>query len=124
MGHAYSSNDTLSNDTKVNDLVTLTLTLKLKIAFWTSLPPGAYTIVFHKHTFIFWGYNSIHRKTITVIPYHLIFNASKMLQSTSAVKVANGVAIDVAYDVLPVWWMEVYPFHFNQSISLLHAEIK
>ena len=47
-----------------------------------------------------------------------------MLQSTSAVKVANGVAIDVAYDVLPVWWMEVYPFHFNQSISLLHAEIK
>ena len=30
------------NDVKVNDLVTLTLTLKLKIAFWTLLPPGAY----------------------------------------------------------------------------------
>ena len=26
------------------------------------------------------------------------------------VNVANGVAIDVANDVLPVWWMEVYPF--------------
>ena len=39
-------------------------------------------------------------------------------------KFANGVAIDVANDVLPVWWMEVYPFSFNQSKSLLHAEIK
>ena len=50
--HAYSSNDALSNDTKVNDLVTLTLTLKLKIAFLTLLPPGAYP-VFYKHTLIF-----------------------------------------------------------------------
>ena len=33
-----STNDALSNDTKV---VTLTLTLKLKIAFWTLLPLGA-----------------------------------------------------------------------------------
>ena len=40
------------------------------------------------------------------------------------VKVANGVAIDVANDVLPVRWMEVCPFLFNQSKSLLHAEIK
>ena len=31
----------LSNDTEVNDLMTLTLTFKLKIAFWTLLPPGA-----------------------------------------------------------------------------------
>ena len=31
------------------------------------------------------------------------------------VNVANGVAIDVASDVLPVWWMEVYPFRFKQS---------
>ena len=38
--HAYSTNDALSIDTKLIDLVTLTLTLKLKIAFWTLLPPG------------------------------------------------------------------------------------
>ena len=38
--HAYSTNDALSNDTKVNDLVTLTLTSKLKIPFSTLLPPG------------------------------------------------------------------------------------
>ena len=40
------------------------------------------------------------------------------------VDVASGVAIDVANDVLLVCWMEVYPFQFNQSKSLLHAEIK
>ena len=40
------------------------------------------------------------------------------------VKVAKGVAIDFANDILPVWWMEVYPFRVNQSESLLHAEIK
>ena len=41
-------------------------------------------------------------------------------------KVANGVAIDVANDILPVWWMEVYTFRVNQSESLvlLHAKIK
>ena len=43
--NAYSTNDALSNDTKVNDIVTLTLTLKLKIAFSTLLPPGAYCSV-------------------------------------------------------------------------------
>ena len=32
--------DAHSTDTKVNDLVTLTLILKLKIAFWTLLTPG------------------------------------------------------------------------------------
>ena len=31
----------LSNDTKVNDLVNLTVTCVLKIAFWTLLPMGA-----------------------------------------------------------------------------------
>ena len=31
--HAYSTNDALSNDTNVSDLVTLTSTLKLIIAF-------------------------------------------------------------------------------------------
>ena len=51
--HAYSTNDSLSNDTKVNDLVTLTLTLKLKIAFWTLLPPGAYCSVSQTHLGIF-----------------------------------------------------------------------
>ena len=40
------------------------------------------------------------------------------------VDVANGVAIAVANDVLPVWWMEIYPFPFSQSISLLQGEIK
>ena len=40
------------------------------------------------------------------------------------VNVANGVAIDIANDLLPVWWMEVYPFCLIQSKSLLHAEIK
>ena len=39
------------------------------------------------------------------------------------VDVANGFAIDVANDELPVWLMVVYPFPFNQSKSLLHAEI-
>ena len=37
---------------------------------------------------------------------------------------ANGVAIDVANDVPPVWGMEVYFFCVNQSKSRLHAEIK
>ena len=32
MWHGYSTNDVLSNDTKVNDLVNFTLTLKVKIA--------------------------------------------------------------------------------------------
>ena len=40
------------------------------------------------------------------------------------VNVANGVAIDVANTVLPVWSMEVYPFRLNQSKSLFHAKIK
>ena len=47
-------------------------------------------------------YTSIHRKIITVIPYHLIFNALKMLQNTSAVNVTNRVVIDFANDVLLV----------------------
>ena len=40
------------------------------------------------------------------------------------INVAKDVAIYVANDVHPVWRMEVYPFRFNQSKSLLHAEIK
>ena len=42
------------------------------------------------------------------------------------VNIANGIAIDIANDVLLVWWMDVhvYPFRFNQFKSLLHVEIK
>ena len=42
-----------------------------------------------------------------------------MLQSMSVVNVANGVAIDVAYDVLPV-----NPFRIDQSKLLFHELIK
>ena len=45
--HAYSNNDGFSNDNKVNDLLTLTLTSMLKIAFSDSVASGG--IVFHKH---------------------------------------------------------------------------
>ena len=37
------------------------------------------------------------------------------------VNVAYGVAIDVANDVLPDWWVEIHPY---QSNSMLIAEIK
>ena len=40
------------------------------------------------------------------------------------VNVANGVAIDIANYLLPVWLMEVYPFRLNQSKFMCHAEIK
>ena len=40
------------------------------------------------------------------------------------INVANGISIDIANDVLPVLWMEVYHFCVYQSESLLHAEIK
>ena len=29
--------------------------------------------------------------------------------------VANSIYINVANKVPPVWWMELYPLHFNQS---------
>ena len=48
--HTYSNNDALSNVTKVNDLVSLTLTFVLKIAFSDSVAAGG--IVFHKHILI------------------------------------------------------------------------
>ena len=47
----YSTNDTLSNNTKVNELVTLTLTFVPKIAFYDFVAPGG--IVFHKHMYFF-----------------------------------------------------------------------
>ena len=40
------------------------------------------------------------------------------------INVNNGVAIVVDKDVRPVKWMEVYHNLFNQSISLLHANIE
>ena len=40
------------------------------------------------------------------------------------VNIANGAVIDFANDVLPVKWMEVYPFRVKQSESLFHATIK
>ena len=32
------------------------------------------------------------------------------------VDVANGVAIDIGNDVLPVWWMEVYSFPLGITV--------
>ena len=49
----YSTNDALSNDTKVIDLVTLTLTYVLRIAFLDFVATGG--IVFHEHMY-FWSY--------------------------------------------------------------------
>ena len=48
--HAYSTNDALSNDTKVNYLVIVTLIFVLKIAFPDFVVAGG--IVFHKHMFL------------------------------------------------------------------------
>ena len=47
MWHAYSTNETLSNDTRVNDLVTMTVTFMLKIANLVSVAAGGFR-VFHK----------------------------------------------------------------------------
>ena len=56
---------------------------------------------------IFSGYTSIHRKILLFnITFHLIFNAIKTPKWQFDVNVANGIAIDVANDALPVWWME------------------
>ena len=52
--HAYFTNDTLSNDTKVNDLVTLTLTFALKIAFLDFVAAGGIVRV-SQHTLIFYS---------------------------------------------------------------------
>ena len=81
----------------------------------------------HAH---FSGYTSTHRKIITVIIFYLICliylikNALYMSKIHFHLNVVKCVAIDVANDVLPLWWMAVYPFSINKSKSLLHAEIK
>ena len=72
----------------------------------------------------FVGETSNHRKIVTVITYYLTKNALHMYKIQFDVNVSNGVAIDVANDVLQVWWMVVYPFRVEPSKSLLHAEIK
>ena len=71
----------------------------------------------------------VYPEKIDGTPHHtrnISFNLKRVIMSKIQfdVNVANGVAIDVANDTLPVWWMEVYPFRVNQSESLLHAEIK
>ena len=45
----HSTNDSLSNDTKVNDLVTLTLTFALKIAFLDFIAAGGIVSVSQTH---------------------------------------------------------------------------
>ena len=40
------------------------------------------------------------------------------------INIHSGVAIVVDNDVRPFKWMEVYPSLFNQSKSLLHANIE
>ena len=47
--HAYSTNDALSYDTKVNDLVTLTFTFALKIAFLDFVAAGGIVHVSQTH---------------------------------------------------------------------------
>ena len=49
--HAYSTNDSLSSDTKFSDLVTLTLTLRVKVA--ASDFDAAGDILFHKYILLF-----------------------------------------------------------------------
>ena len=47
-----------------------------------------------------------------ITPYtfnHLIFNTFKIPQIQFDINVTNGVAIDIANDILPVKWMQIYP---------------
>ena len=41
-----------------------------------------------------------------------------MPKTQSDVNVANGGAINFAYDVTPIWYIDIYPFRLNQSIPL------
>ena len=47
--HAYSANDAFSNDTKVDNLVTLIVTSRLKITSLDFVAAGG--LMFHKHIF-------------------------------------------------------------------------
>ena len=67
-GMHTSTNNALSNDTKINDLVTLTLTLKLKIAFSTLLPLGAYCSVSQTHLDFFFYKQTNTDRTRTTCP--------------------------------------------------------
>ena len=84
---------------------------------WMEICPEKWTV--HGVPSIFRG---IPPSTKNCYSYYLSFNLKHI--KTSKIDVANGLAINVANDVLPVWWMEVYPFRFSQSKSPLHAEIK
>ena len=66
------------------------------------------------------GISPSNEKSLLLFLIQLLINMSL---NEFYVNVVNGVNIDVANDILPVWWMEVYPFRFHQSKSLLHAEI-
>ena len=57
--------------------------------------------------------------------YYLSFNSKCIMSKIQFdVNAANGIAIEVANDVLLVWWMEVYLFRVDQSKSLFQAKIK
>ena len=62
---------------------------------------------------------------MTVISYDLTFNTLNIQSKIQFdVKVSNSVAMEVAIDILPVKWMEVYSKQFIQPKSLLHAAVK
>ena len=50
----------------------------------------------------FWEYTPIHRKILS-----FNFKRTNNAENTVCIIITNGVAIDAANDVLPVWWMEV-----------------
>ena len=73
---AYSTDETLSNDTRVNDLDRDLYTKNSK--FWTLLPPKAF--VFHKHTRFYW--TSVHNPVIIERTIGLVLGPSTALDSS------------------------------------------
>ena len=71
-------------------------------------------------------FGGIPPSTAKLLSYYLSFNLKRIMSKIQFdINFANSNTIEVATDVLPVWCMEIYyPFRFNQSKSLLHAEIK
>ena len=65
---------------------------------------------------IFFRLIEIYPEKIDGTPHHALRTLS-MSKIQSDIYVANDVAIDATNDVLPVWWMEEYPFLINQSKS-------
>ena len=60
-----------------------------------------------KCTAIFRGIPPSTEKFVTVISYHLLIIANETSKIQFDINVANGLAIDIANGVLPVWGMEV-----------------